>query len=66
LYLLGARIVAHINREMQRCPADESRTFTYAEVAHTLKADVKQVEAILQELGGDGGITVVKPDPAKT
>jgi hypothetical protein len=51
---------------MQQCPVDESRTFTYAEVAHTLKADVNHVEAILQELGGgDGGITVVKRDPTK-
>jgi hypothetical protein len=66
LYLLGARIVAQINREMQQCGIDESRMFTYTGVAHTLKADVKHVEAILQELGGGGGgITVVKRDPTK-
>jgi hypothetical protein len=64
LHQAGERIVAHINGEMEQCAAGQSCMFPYAGVAHTLKVELKDVEAVLQELGGGGsGITVVKRDP---
>jgi hypothetical protein len=65
LHRLAERIVGYINEQMEQ-GGDEIRMFSYGLVAHTLKAELKDVETILGELGGGGnGITVVKRgDPA--
>ena len=66
LYRVGQRIVAYINQQMEE-GSDERRTFIYGAVANKLKVEPKDVERILQELGGGGtGIIVVKRDPPRS
>jgi len=62
LHKVAERIVDHINSEMEQSPADQRRIFSYAGVAYTLKVELKDVEAVLGELGGGGnGIRVDRP-----
>jgi hypothetical protein len=66
LYRLGERICAHINEQMQSDGDETWRMFPYGLVAHRLSAGLRDVEAILAELGGGGnGITVVKRESAR-
>jgi hypothetical protein len=63
LYRLGVRVCTYINEQMERDGDETRRVFPYGLVAHRLSAELRDVEAILAELGGGGnGITVVKRD----
>jgi hypothetical protein len=64
LHRIAQRVVDYINDEMKQCTDGQNRLFSYAGLAHILKFELKDVEAVLQELGGGGnGITVVRRDP---
>jgi hypothetical protein len=59
---LHRRIVAYINQQMEE-GGDEIRVFIYGDIAAKLDVEPRDVEDVLQELGGGGnGITVVKRD----
>jgi hypothetical protein len=62
LHRIAERVIAYVNREVEES-GREINVFTHAGVAHALKLEPKQVEAILQEVEhGGSGITVVKRD----